>query len=153
MSDEQISDLEREFRGELKGDGSFSPHLADGTTKGSYVGFDIHPEDIEALFFEGIGVPRWESIKADTVEEQEKLYMDKFNDLMSKYPLLGRANDTEQRADFNSSEIAPLIEECERVSGSASEPKAIRAAKKLSIAATKAADQEMGLHLIPRQGS
>ena len=153
MSDEQISDLEQEFRNELKGDGSFSPHLADGTAKGSYIGFDIHPEDISALFFDGIGVPRWESLKADSVEEQEKIYMDQFNEIMAKYPLIGRANDTEQRADFNSSEIPSLLEECEQVLISASEPKAIRAANKLSLAASKAADKGMGLYLISRQGN
>ncbi|MEP6848698.1 MAG: hypothetical protein ABI999_07565 [Acidobacteriota bacterium] len=153
MSDEQISDLEQEFRDELKGDGSFSPHLADGTAKGSYIGFDIHPEDIEALFFEGIGIPRWESIKADTVEEQEALYMERFNDLMSKYPLMGRANDTDQKAEFTSAEVPSLLEECDRISSSTSNPKAVRALQKMSLAASKAVAKDVGLYLISRQGT
>jgi hypothetical protein len=50
MGDETLKDLEAEFRKEEKGPGSLSPHVADGS-EASYVGYDIHPENIEALFF------------------------------------------------------------------------------------------------------
>ena len=156
MSDDQseISKLEEEFKQELKGNGSLSPHITDGVSKGeSYVGFDIHPEDVEALFFEGIGVPRWESIKAESVEEQEKLYMQEYEGLMSKYPLIGRANDTEQQAVYKSDEVPALVQECEKVLAATANPKAVRALHKFIISGTKAAEKKSGLEFNPRLDS
>ena len=157
MSDEaaaKFSDLELEFRSELKGSGSLSPYItnnsADAGGGNSYVGFDIHPEDVEALYFEGIGIPRWESIKAESVEEQEKLYMQDYNELMSKYPMIGRANDTEQRAVYNSGEVSALVEECDRILAGTSNPKAVRALQKFILSGTKAAEKQSGLELNPR---
>lgn len=150
----KLSDLEKEFRSELKGSGSLSPYTtstsADGDGEKSYVGFDIHPEDVEALFFEGIGIPRWDSIKAESVEEQEKLYMQQYNELMSKHPMIGRANDTEQRAMYGSDEVPALVEECERVLAATSNPKAVRALQKFILSGTKAAEKRSGLELSPR---
>ena len=147
---QQLSELELEFRQEEKGQGSYSPNIL-GVSESSYVGYDIRPEDIEALFFDGIGIPRWESIKADSIEQQEVLYMERFNDLMSKYPMIGRANDTEQKAEYTSGEVATLLEECARITSGSSNPKALRAVQKFSLAAQKAAATQSGLELIPRQ--
>ena len=150
----QFSDLELEFRSELKGSGSLSPYVTNNSddpgSQNSYVGFDIHPEDVEALFFEGIGIPRCDSIKAESVEEQEKLYMRDYNELMSKYPMIGRANDTEQRAAYNSDEVSALVDECDRILAGTSNPKAIRALQKFILSGKKAAEKQSGLELNPR---
>lgn len=141
-----------EFRAEEKGQGSYSPRVFGGTgDQDPYVGYDIGPEDIEALFFDGIGIPRWESIKADSIEQQEALYMKRFNDLMAKYPMMGRANDTEQRAEYTPAEVAALFEECTNITGGTSDPKALRAVQKFSIAAQKAQARNAGLELLPSQ--
>ncbi|MGH9821100.1 MAG: hypothetical protein ACRD43_13120, partial [Pyrinomonadaceae bacterium] len=123
----QLGDLEKEFRAEEKGQGSYNPRIVGGTDdQDPYVGYDITPEDIEALFFDGIGIPRWESIKADSIEQQEALYMERFNELMAKYPMIGRANDTEQKAEYTSGEIAALLDECTSIASGSSNPKALR---------------------------
>ena len=156
----QLSDLEKEFRLEEKGYGSLAPHLlgsqpnvikAADEDEGAYVGFDIHPENIEALYFDGIGVPRWESVKADSVEEQEALYMKQFNELMTSYPMIGRANDTYERVEYKSGEVPALIEECERVMAATSDAKVKRAVQKFLLASRKATDQGLGLEFLPRQ--
>jgi hypothetical protein len=147
---EQLSDLEHEFRQEEKGQGSLSPHIANGS-EDSYVGFDIHPENIEALFFEGIGVPRWDSIKADSFEQQEALYMGQYTDLMSKYPMIARANDTFQHVEYTANEVAQLLAECGQILAGTSDPKAVRAVQKFVIAGNKAVEEQTGLSLNPRQ--
>ena len=148
MSDETLKDLEAEFRREEKGPGSLSPHIADGSE--TYVGYDIHPENIEALFFEGIGVPRWDSIKADSFEQQEVLYMAQYTDVMAKYPMIARANDTFQHVEYSAAEVTQLLEECGRILAGASDPNVIRAAQKFSLAGSKAAEGQVGLNLNPR---
>jgi len=150
MSDETLKDLEAEFRQEEKGPGSLSPHVADGSEM-SYVGYDIHPENIEALFFEGIGVPRWDSIKADSFEQQEVLYMAQYADAMAKFPMIARSNDTFQHVDYSAEEVNQLLEECGRILAAASDPKVIRAVQKFSIAGKKAAEAQAGLNFNPRQ--
>jgi hypothetical protein len=145
---EGLSDLEREFRKEQKGYGSISPYLVgDGRT---YVGYDIHPENIEALYFEGIGVPRWETFSEDSVEKSEALYMEQYQKLMSDYPMIARANDTEQAVQYSPDEVSVLIAECDRVMSMTTDPKAQRAVQKLSLAASKALDKQTALELIPR---
>lgn len=150
LDENNISELEKEFREEGKGSGSSSPYIV-GASEQVFVGYDIHPENIEALFFEGIGVPRWESIKADSVEEQEKLYMELYNGLMAKFPMLGRANDTESESGFSADEIPALLAECNHLIEASASEKAVRAAQKFAVAATKAAAENGGLVLKPRQ--
>lgn len=146
----QLSDLELEFTREQKGPGSLSPYLATGKVD-SYVGYDIHPEDIEVIFFEGIGVPRWDSITADSVAQQEAVYMERYNDVMAKFPLLGRSNDTFQNSAYSADEVAPLLEECDRILGGSTDPRVSRAVQKFVIAGKKAAGESVGLDLRPRQ--
>lgn len=146
---EQLSELEQEFRAEEKGQGSLSPHVAGGA-EGSYVGYDIHPENIEALFFEGIGVPRWDSIKAETPAEQEAVYMERYNDVMSKFPMIARSNDTFQHVEYAAAEVRQLLEECERILADAADPKVIKAAQKFKLAGEKAAEENAGLDFNPR---
>jgi len=150
MSDETLKDLDAEFRREERGPGSLSPHIADGSET-SYVGYDIHPENIEALFFDGIGVPRWDTIKADSFEQQEVLYMAQYTDVMAKYPMMARANDTFQHVEYTAAEVTQLLEECGRILADASDPKVIKAVQKFSLAGSKAADGQVGLNLNPRQ--
>ena len=145
-----VGDLEQQFILEQKGEGSLSLFLADGTDK-SYVGYDINPEDIEALYFEGIGVPRWESIKADDIEQQTAMYWEQFNERMDNYPLIGRVRDTDERVEYTAPEVPRLLAECERVTGGTSDAKALKAVQKLSIAANKAAEKQAGLNLKPSQ--
>ena len=150
MIDETLKNLEAEFRQEEKGPGSLSPHVADGSEH-SYVGFDIHPENIEALFFDGIGVPRWESIAADSVEQQEALYNAKYSEVMAAFPMIGRANDTFQHVDYSAEEVSQLLAECGRVIAGASDAKVTRAVQKLQLAGEKAAEKNSGLKMNPRQ--
>lgn len=155
MSDEtpkDLSDLEQEFKQEEKGPGSLSPHIADGS-EDSYVGYDIHPENIEALFFEGIGVPRWESITADSVEQQEALYMAQYNDVMSKFPMIARSNDTFQHVEYTATEVPRLLEECDRILAGTSDPKVTKAVQKFVLAGNKAVEGQVGLNLNPRSDS
>ena len=144
------SDLEQQFILEQKGEGSLSLFVVDGMGN-LYVGYDINPEDIEALYFEGIGVPRWESIKADDIEQQTALYWEKFNERMDNYPLIGRARDTDERVEYTAAEVPRLLAECENVTAGTSDPKAIRALQKLSLAANKAVEKQAGLNLTPSQ--
>lgn len=147
---DQMAELEMEFSREQKGPGSLSPHLANGK-QDSYVGYDIHPEDIETIFFEGIGVPRWESITADSFAQQEALYMGQYNEVMSKFPVIGRSNDTFQSVAYSADEVVQLLEECEGIQNAVSDPKVIRALQKFVIAGKKAAADNVGLDLNPRQ--
>lgn len=145
-----VGDVEQEFILEQKGEGSLSIFLADGP-ENTYVGYDINPEDIEALYFEGIGVPRWESIKADDREQQTAMYWELFNERMDDYPLIGRARDTDERVNYSSDELPHLLEECERVMAGTTVAKALRALQKFSIAANKAIEKSVGLNLTPSQ--
>ncbi len=145
---EQLSELELEFQNEVKGGGSLSPHVVDGTEQ-LYVGYDINPEDIEALFFEGIGVPRWASIEAESVDEQNAIYMERYNDVMLKYPMIGRANDTFVGTEYSADEVANLLAECEAIKAASTDAKAVRALHKFSIAGNKAAEKQAALNLSP----
>jgi hypothetical protein len=149
----QFDDLEKEFRLEQKGYGSLALHFtADSPSKdaGGYVGYDLHPENIEALYFEGIGVPRWETIKADTVEDQTAQYMEKYNAAMAEYPMISRCSDTDAQVRYGSEEVNALLEEGSRILGQTSDAKAVRAAQKLSLAANRAIEKQIGLDFIPR---
>lgn len=145
---EQISELELEFQNEVKGAGSLSAYVVDATGK-SYIGYDINPEDVEALFFEGIGIPRWASIEAASVDEQNAIYMERYNEMMAKYPLIGRANDTYEGTEFTADEVANLLAECEAIKATSTDEKATRAVQKFSIAGNKAAEKQAALRLSP----
>lgn len=144
------SDLLQQFIMEQKGEGSLSIFLADGA-ENSYVGYDVNPEDIEALYFEGIGVPRWESIQADDIEQQTAIYWEQFNERMDKLPLIGRVRDTDERVEYKAAEVPLLLVECEQVLGSTNDAKATRALRKLSLAGQMAAEKNAGLNLKPSQ--
>ena len=143
-------DLETEFINEQKGEGSLSVFLTGGE-KPEYIGWDINPEDLEAIYFEGIGVPRWESLQADTVEAQTALYWEKFNVLMDSLPMIGRVRDTDETIEFGPEEVDHLYGECDEILLAASDAKAKRCLKKFSFAAAKAKDRRGGLLLKPSQ--
>lgn len=146
----QINELEQEFSQELRGYGSLSLNLTGASADDrEYLGYDIRPEDIEAIYFEGIGIPRWESIKADTVDKQVELYNESMQKIMADYPLIGRVSDTDQRVEYTSDEITELRRECEKVLETATNPQAVKALQKLAIACLKAAEHQKGLLLIP----
>lgn len=143
-----LSDLEQEFLAEPKGEGSLSIYVTHDD-QNEYMGYDLHPEDIGAMYFDGIGVPRWESLKADTIEEQTALYWEKFNERMENYPLIGRARDTDEKVEYSADEVLKLLEECQSVASSSTDEKAQRALQKVSIAANRAAAKNAGLELKP----
>jgi len=146
----QIEDLEHEFTQELKGYGSLSLNMVgDSADDNENLGYDIRPEDIEALYFEGIGTPRWDSIEADNVEQQLEIYNQSMKERMANYPLIGRVSDTDQRVEYTSGEISQLRAECETVLETAADPKAVKALQKFAIACHKASEQQKGLLLIP----
>ncbi len=145
----QISELEQEFTQELKGYGSLSPNLVDNSGERDYIGYDIRPEDVEALYFEGIGIPRWESIKADNVDQQVELYNQAMQKIMAAYPLIGRVSDTDKKVEFTPEEVAALRRECDEVLETAANPQAVKALQKFAIACLKAFEHQKGLLLIP----
>jgi len=146
----QIEDLEHEFTQELKGYGSLSLSMVgDSADDNENLGYDIRPEDIEALYFEGIGTPRWDSIEADNVEQQLEIYNQSMKERMANYPLIGRVSDTDQRVEYTPGEISQLRAECETVLETAADPKAVKALQKFAIACHKASEQQKGLLLIP----
>ena len=140
--------LEEQFMLEPKSEGSLSLFIAseDGS---SYIGWDINTQDIEALYFEGIGVPRWESLTAETVEEQTALYWKRFNERMDGFPLLGRTRDTDVDVEYTSAEVPQLIAECESIRAATSNAKALRALQKILLAASRAAALDAGFNLKP----
>jgi hypothetical protein len=142
---DELEKLAAEFAHELQGEGSLSPKVGN-----TYVGFDIHPEDVEAIFFDGIGVPRWASIEIEDLDEHNAVYMERYNAAMAKFPLIGRANDTMVGANFSRAEIAGLVAECRELVESSADPKAARATKKLLIAAIQAEATNSPLSLSPR---
>ena len=142
---DELAKLEREFVHELQGEGSLVPKVGN-----IYVGFDIHPEDIESIFFDGIGVPRWESVEAGDLDKQTAIYMERYNESMAKFPLIARANDTMVRSNYSRAEVAQLVGECRALIDSSDDPKATRATKKLLIAATQAEAKNSPLTLSPR---
>ena len=155
---QKLSELESEFIQEEKGNGSLSPYIARDTAnfskdapndEGFYVGYDIHPENIEALYFEGLKLSRWESIEAESVEQKKALYEKSFDKSTSDYPLISRVSDTDQKVTYTPEEVLQLREECQRVLDTTNDTKAVRALQKFHIACNKAADHQMGLLLIP----
>ncbi len=146
----EISDLERDFQNEQKGEGSLSVFITNGESS-DYIGYNINPEDVEAIYFEGIGVPRWESLKADSVEEQTAMYWDRFNECMAKFPLIGRVRDTDVRVEYTDAEVPGLIDECRGISGSTDNAKALRSIEKVSLAANRAVENQAGLNFKPSQ--
>ena len=155
---QNLAERESEFAGEGRGEGSLSPFIVQETTGFSksalregefYIGFDIHPEDIEALYFEGLKLPRWESIPGDDVAEKQAIYHKSLAECTANYPLIGRVNDTDQRVKFTPEETAGLRQECETLLNGADSGKAIKALQKFYIACDKAAGRQMGLILIP----
>lgn len=147
----ELNELEQDFVNEQKGEGSLSVYLANNGEKGDYLGWDIHLENIEALYFDGIGVPRWDSLEAETVEEKTALYWERFNAVMEALPLIGRMRDTDEEIDYSAAEIDPLTGECDRVLLGTTNEKAVRAAQKISRAAWHAAEAGAGLKLVPSQ--
>ena len=143
-----IGHLEQEFISEQKGEGSLSAFLTDGDTS-EYIGWDVNPEDLEAIYFEGIGVPRWESLQADSVEAQTALYWERFNALMDPIPMIGRMRDTDEIIEYTSDEVQQLLGECDEILLGAKDAKARRSVQKLSLAAAKASAGKVGLRFSP----
>lgn len=113
------------------------------------VGYDITPLDVEALYFEGIKLPRWESIEADNHDQQLAIYNESLNKIKADFPLISRVSDTDVAVEYTTEEVSQLRAECERISDSADDAKAIRAMQKFYIACQKAAENQMALLLIP----
>lgn len=156
---QNLGEIESDFIKEDKGEGSLSVYaVRDPAASFSKfapreesfsVGYDIHPLDIEALYFEGIKLPRWESIKADSTDQQLEIYNESFGKIKADFPLISRVSDTDVTVKYTPEEISPLQAECERILDSADDAKAIRAVQKFYIASNKAGEQQMGLSLIP----
>lgn len=146
----QIEELSQEFTQEIKGYGSLSVNLSGASAEDKQpLGYDIRPEDIEALYFEGIGTPRWESIEAESVDEQLEIYNRLMREKMADYPLIGRVTDTDVRVVYTPEEVSELRAETDKVLENTDDEKAVRAAQKFAIACHRAAEQQKGLVLIP----
>ena len=149
MSDD-YSELESEFNSELKGYGSLSLEIGDDSAESdANIDYHIRPEDIEAIYFDGIGIPRWESIEAETNEQKIELYNQSMGKIMVDYPLIQRVSDTDVKVAYKPEEISALQTECERVMETTSDAKATRGLQKFVIACRKAAENQSGLRFIP----
>ena len=155
---QKLSDLEEEFSQEVKGEGSLSIEIVPGADNASngnsaqeslHLSYDINAEDLEALYFEGLSLPRWEDVAGETVEEKRELYLESFEKCTSNYPMIKRVSDIDQKVTFTPDEVLRLHEECQSILKIANTPKSIRAIQKFSLAAQKAADRRMGLRLKP----
>lgn len=156
---ENLDQIEQEFIQEDKGEGSlmvyavrdlnadFSKFAERDVSFG--LGYDITPLDVEALYFEGIKLPRWESIQAETVEEQMAIYNESFDRIKAAFPLISRVSDTDVTVKYTLEEVAKLQTECEQVADGTDDAKAIRAAQKFYIACNKATENQMGIMLMP----
>lgn len=154
----EISELEQSFLQEGRGGGSLSLYLVSdpgnfskdaAAHDGSYMGYDLHPEDVEALFFQGLGVLRWDSFKADTVDEQLAQYNESYAEKTAAFPLISRASDTDAQVVYSAGEVRPLVGECDRVLEMTADGKAVRAVQKIAIASRRAAEQNKALLLVP----
>lgn len=155
---QQLIDLEDEFTKEVRGEGSLSIQIipnggsssnGNSAQESLNLSYDINAEDLEALYFEGLGLPRWESIEGETVEEKREVYLESFEKCTSNYPMIKLVSDIDQKVTFTSEEVLRLQEDCQRILKIANTPKSIRAIQKFSLAAYKAAERQMGLRLTP----
>ena len=147
----RIDELEEEFKQEIKGYGSLSVNLSGNSAdEKQYLGYDIIPQDIEALYFEGIGTPRWESIEAENVDQQLEIYNQSMKEKMADYPLIARVSDTDATVEYSPEEVSGLRAECDKVIEATADEKAVKASQKFAIACYKAAESQSGLLLTPR---
>jgi hypothetical protein len=153
-----LNELEIEFTKEMKGEGSLSPYAARNPTnylrgfseeEGFNIGYDIHLENLEALYFNGLKLPRWENIEGETVAERQAIYHESFAKCTSAYPLLSRVSDTDERVGYTAEEVLELRDECSRLLTDTSDSRAVLAIQKFIIACNKAAENQMGLLLVP----
>lgn len=156
---QNLTEIEQEFIQEDKGEGSlmvyavrdlnadFSKFAEREVSFG--LGYDITPLDVEALYFEGIKLPRWESIQAASVEEQMAIYNESFDRIKAAFPLISRVSDTDVTVKYTLEEVAKLQSECEQVAEGTDDAKAIKATQKFYIACNRAVENQMGLMLLP----
>ncbi len=149
MSENNLAELEEEFNQEVKGYGSLSLSVVSSPEDSEKLGYHIRPEDIEALYFEGIGTPRWESITADSTDEKLKIYHESMDKIMEDYPLISRVKDTDKTVEYTGGEVLTLRAECDKVMEKTSNEKAIRATQKIVIACNRATEKKAALHLNP----
>lgn len=146
----KMDEIEAQYSDEVKGYGSLMIHLVPGGGKEEEkLGFEIRPEDIEALFFDGIGIPRWESIEAESHDEQLKIYNESMKTIMADYPEINRVNDTDVKVEFGTEDLQQLQAECEKLLDDNSDPKVVKALQKYLIACHRALVAEFAMHLIP----
>lgn len=156
---QNLTEIEQEFIQEDKGEGSlmvyavrdlnadFSKFAERDVSFG--LGYDITPLDVEALYFEGIKLPRWESIQAASVEEQMAIYNESFDKIKAAFPLISRVSDTDVTVKYTLEEVAKLQSECEQVAEGTDDAKAIKAAQKFYIACNRALENQFGIMLMP----
>ncbi len=148
---------EQGYIAEGQGNGSLSPHVVrnpesywdDGHSEDDfYVGYDFHPWDWEALFFEELKCPEWQYIEGENIEVRDKREYARFQDCTREYPLLGRIWDMYQDAGYRADEVRQLREQCLKLQLRATSEKAARALGKLILACDKALERKLGLLLI-----
>lgn len=161
MNDEHLQNLteiQTEFFQEAQGEGSLAAYAVRDAAAFSkdappdesfYIGYDIHPENLAALYFDGIKLPRWENVEGESRDEKLEIYNRSFQAVTASYPLISRVSDTDQKVAYAPEEVAPLREECRRVLDGADDASAIKALQKIYIACDKAVARQMGLLLIP----
>lgn len=147
---QDLQALEEEFNDEVKGFGSLSIRIVSGSVlEAEKLGYNIRPEDIEALYFEGIGTPRWESIEAKDYKQQLAIYNESMDRNMADYPLIGRVKDTDEKVEYAPHEVSSLRDECKKVIENTTNEKAIKAAQRFIIACNKASETGSSIHLNP----
>lgn len=153
-----LEDLEKEFVAEGWSNGSLHPKVVSnhvsywngGSSKeDSYVGFDFHFSDWEALFFGELDCPPWEPyIEGEDIDERDRRWYVKFQQCTSEYPMLDRIFDMYQDAGYKAEEVKLLRDQCLKLQAHTKHSGAWRAVTKLILACDKALERKSDLLLI-----
>ena len=114
---------------------------------GFYLELDFHFTDWEALFIDVLGFAGWDSyVEGDDIDELHERNRKKFEQTIPEYPTLARIFDMYEDYWFSPEGCRSLQLECETVKTTVSNPKAIKALRKLILACDEA--DKGGFHLL-----
>jgi hypothetical protein len=116
---------------------------------GFYMDLDFHYSDWEALYIDVLHFPGWDGyVEGDDINELQERNRKKFEQTIPEYPKLARIFDMYEDYEFTPEEIPQLHEESLRVKSKTSNPKAIKALRKLIFACDEASKRGFSLLFI-----
>lgn len=114
-----------------------------------YMDLDLHFCDWEALFIDELRFPGWDTyVEGDDVNEFNERNRKKFEESIPGYPTLNRIFDMYEDYEFAPEELPRLREECLMVKARTSNPKAVKALRKLVLACDEASKRGFSLVFI-----